>query len=234
LKLPEHIYMDRYMASPEMLEKRRRAWQLKASLLEVVNRKISLARTEVGLEIPQALNSTAGYLQQILDNAQDLGIDTDLIDAQLLDAIGKSAEVSLRELEEVEIDISRFQQQLDDIFAEDCRMPYRLHAVFMHRSGQARIDGGHWFIYIYDKENSLWRRYNDETITKIADTRPFLDPVKERAREEGTSSFVVYVREDLANQLVKTVYREIGPEVQEVRDGEVKGESGLPNMEISS
>jgi len=231
LRLPEHIFMDRYMASPEMLEKRRQAWQLKASLLEVVNRKVGLTKSKVGLEIPQALNSTTEYLQHISENANDLGVDPDLIDIQLLEVIGKSAEVSRRELEEIDISISRYQQQLDHIFDEHRQLPYRLHAVFMHRSGQARIDGGHWFIYIYDTKNTLWRRYNDETITKIADPKPFLDPIKDRAREEGTSSFVVYVREDLADQLVQTVYREPELEMQEVRDGEVRQQMGPPNIE---
>jgi len=234
LRLPEHIFMDRYMASPEMLEKRRQAWQLKASLLEVMDRKLALTQTEVGLEIPQALNSTTEYLQHISENANDLGLDPGLIDAQLLEGMGKSAEVSRRELEEIDISVSRFQQQLDDIFAGDRQLPYRLHAVFMHRSGQARIDGGHWFIYIYDTQNTLWRRYNDETITKIADPKPFLDPIKERAREEGTSSFVVYVREDVADQLVQTVYRQPGPEMQEVHDAEGQQETGLSSVKISN
>lgn len=233
LRLPEHIFMDRYMAGAEMLEKRRQAWQVKASLLEVTNRKLALTKTEVGLEIPQALNSTTEYLQHISENASELGLDPALFDAQLLEAMGKSAEVSRRELEEIDISISRYQQQLDDIFAEHRQLSYRLHAVFMHRSGQARIDGGHWFIYIYDSKNTLWRRYNDETITKIADPKPFLDPIKERAREEGTSSFVVYVREDLADQLVQTVYRQPEPEMQQ-RDAEVQQETGLSNVKISN
>lgn len=233
LKLPEHIYMDRYMASAEMLEKRRTAWQLKANLLEVATRKMTLTKTEVDLEIPQALTSTTEYLQQVSENAEDLGLDPSLVDLELLDAIGKSAEVSRRELEEIEIDISRYQQQLDNIFAEDRQLPYRLHAVFMHRSGQARIDGGHWFIYIYDTKTTLWRRYNDETISKIVDPKPFLDPVKERAREEGTSSFVVYVREDLADQLVQTVHREPEAEMQESGHTEVRQEMGPPNIEVS-
>jgi ubiquitin carboxyl-terminal hydrolase 25/28 len=207
LKLPELIYMDRYMSTPEILEKRRQAWIGRAQLRILQDKRDTLTKTATGLDIPQTMTSTQDYLQQIAGNAAALGVDADLIDTPLLEALGSSAAAAHRQIEALNSDISQHEQKVDNLFAEDRKLPYRLHAVFMHRSGQGRVDGGHWFIYIYDKRSAQWRRYNDETITKVMDPKPFLDPIQGRAREEGTSSFVVYVREDMADELVETVHR---------------------------
>jgi len=216
LRLPELIYMDRYMSTPEILEKRRQAWTGRAQLRILQDKRDTLTKTTTGLDIPQTMTSTQEYLQQIAENATVLGVDAELIDTPLLEALGSSAASAQKQIEALNTDIAQHEQKLDNLFAENRALPYRLHAVFMHRSGQGRVDGGHWFIYIYDKKTAQWRRYNDETITKIMDPKPFLDPIQGRAREEGTSSFVVYVREDMADSLVETVHRVPREGLQEV------------------
>lgn len=230
LKLPEQIYMDRYIAKPDILEKRRQAWSWRAELHNLQQTRATLTKTTTNLDIPQTLNSTTEYLQQISTNAADYGLDADLIDVQLFEALGSSAEAARKSIEELDINISRLEQKIDNLFAEDRRLPYRLHAVFMHRSGLGRVDGGHWFIYIYDSKSAQWRRYNDETVTKVTDPKAFLDPAKERAREEGTSSFVVYVRGDIAEQLVETVHRAPEPDTTGAMDVKVQqeGSAGKP------
>ena len=216
LRLPELIYMDRYMSTPEILEKRRQAWTGRAQLRILQDKRDTLTKTTTGLDIPQTMTSTQEYLRQIAENATVLGVDAELIDTPLLEALGSSAASAQKQIEALNTDIAQHEQKLDNLFAENRALPYRLHAVFMHRSGQGRVDGGHWFIYIYDKKTAQWRRYNDETITKIMDPKPFLDPIQGRAREEGTSSFVVYVREDMADSLVETVHRVPREGLQEV------------------
>ena len=119
-------------------------------------------------------------------------------------------------------------QEIDDQIGSlfgDCKdHPYRLHAVFMHR-GTAKA--GHYWIYIYDSQNRLWRNYNDEYVDEVE--------VKNVLEQEGTatSTGVVYVQEDLIGVLTEAVNRRLAPE--NVDDAvEMKEASAIPasNLEV--
>jgi ubiquitin carboxyl-terminal hydrolase 25/28 len=237
LELPEKVYMDRFMLRPEILAKRRKAWSWKAELANLQQRREVLTKTSTDLNIPQTLSSTSEYLEEIAMNAEDLGLDVALMsDPELLAALGDSAESAQKEMNELDTEISVLEQKLKNLFADHTDFPYRLHAVFMHRSGSGRVDGGHWFIYIFDPKSKQWRRYNDESVQKVTDSHVFLKPTKEAARREGTASFVVYVRDDIADDLMETVYRvpEAEPEMTEVASEIPSADRGLPDWQAAN
>ena len=44
-------------------------------------------------------------------------------------------------------------------FADFNNLPYRLYAVFVHHGS---VSFGHYYIYIFDFDKKIWRKYNDE------------------------------------------------------------------------
>ncbi|BFZ56877.1 ubiquitin-specific protease ubp2 [Savitreella phatthalungensis] len=67
-------------------------------------------------------------------------------------------------LEDITSEISRIKERLRQCFADRQEHGYTLHSVFMHR-GEA--SHGHYWIYIRDFQQCLWRKYNDEEVTII-------------------------------------------------------------------
>lgn len=88
------------------------------------------------------------------------------------------------------------------------KVGYRLHSVFIHR-GQATF--GHYWIYIRDFKNKLYRMYNDQTITEVPESEVFNDNEDNAA----TPYFLVFIREDLTDQMVASVVRDVMEEEDE-------------------
>lgn len=215
LRLPEHIYMDRYMAGETTLKKRRQIWETKEELRELKKQQEDICKTADDLDVSQSLYMTADYLHHIADNAEDYEIDTSMMDKDLFTALEVNASERKKQIDQINTEIaakeSLIKQQQDTLFADDKQYPYRIHAVLNHRSSEARVSSGHWIANLYDDKSKIWRSYNDETVMQVKDPSKFLNPTKEDGEKEGTSVFVVYVREDQADDLVETVYRNPAP-----------------------
>ena len=89
--------------------------------------------------------------------------------------------------------------------------PYCLQAAFFHRGNPG---SGHYYIYIKDFKKEIWRKYNDDKVEDISNTDeifkdPSLDPSNKWHDTPPTPYFLVYVREDLKDDLVESVKREI-------------------------
>lgn len=89
---------------------------------------------------------------------------------------------------------------------------YRLHAAFFHR-GTAGF--GHYWIYIYDTNKEIWRKYNDGYVSEVTDINEiFACPPEAEPNYKGHSYpanpyFLVYVRDDEKDHLVEAVHRNI-------------------------
>lgn len=89
-------------------------------------------------------------------------------------------------------------------FVDKKGLPYRLQAVFIH-VGSATF--GHYWIYIRDFEKDMWRKYNDESVTAVTDLSLIFD--QESGDRPPTPYFLVYVQDNLKDQLVRPVCRDI-------------------------
>lgn len=205
LELYEHLYLDRYTDDDSILFKRRQAWTWKNQLRSLKAQRAQLDVPDLELDAAGVLGHTSQYLKGLAAYAEKRNMNISLIDDALLRGIEKLAVTFRDRIVELDQKIKKIENDLQELFERDQRLAYRLHAVFIHR-GDSNAKGGHWFIYIHDPEQNEWRCYNDETITKVTNTRPIFTPVKDWA--EGTSSFIVYVREDVLGDVVQTVYRE--------------------------
>lgn len=206
LKLYEEIYMDRYQAEDQMLEKRRKSWYWKAELEDLKHRKAELTAKEIGIDMSDAVQITRGYLADLSEAANDIGIEVDTIDQDLLDALEIMAVDVRKETAEINTKIGKLEMKLSSLFSEDNELLYRLHAVFVHRGSSS---SGHWFIYIYDTEAALWRKYNDEEVGIVTNKQEVLEP-----DATVTSSYVVYVQDQERSNIIQTVCRDPEPEAQ--------------------
>ncbi|KAK2628937.1 hypothetical protein QTJ16_002040 [Diplocarpon rosae] len=200
----ETIYMDRYIANedPAAMQRRRETWKWKSDLRDLEARYEALKNTREDINVPDALIAVKAYIEGLQEQQMEgIEISPDLPKA-LEDRIAEIA----AELEEISKQIDVLKASLKRQFTEMREHEYKLHAVFIHR-GEA--GGGHYWIYIYDSEHSIWREYNDEHVTQVKD--------KERIFErtggaDGTPYYLVYVRTKQLKEMVDVVCREV-PEI---------------------
>lgn len=84
---------------------------------------------------------------------------------------------------------------------------YRLHAVVCHAGTTAAA--GHYWVWIYDFEENVWRKYNDTTVS----AHP-AEEVFEQLNTRGEPYYVAYVRAENVKDLVSIPRRQfVGPPV---------------------
>ncbi|KAL2853835.1 hypothetical protein BJY01DRAFT_206505 [Aspergillus pseudoustus] len=210
LDLKETIYLDRYMDTrhPEILKRRRQCWEWKDALKGLEARRAELLRQEEsdGLDTATLL-STA---KEVLTDLNDMKDNEDTtegaidVDPQLLPQLDRLSQAAQDELKHLEQEIKNTQTMISSQFVDYKHLPYRLYAVFVHHGS---VEFGHYYIYIFDFERSVWRKYNDTYVTEISD----LDEIfkSEDRHNPPTPYFLVYVNDKIKDRLVNPVCREI-------------------------
>lgn len=117
---------------------------------------------------------------------------------------------------------------IDSQFADFRHLPYRLQAVFVHHGSVAF---GHYYIYIYDFDKDVWRKYNDTNVTEIHDQAEIFEHRGEQ--NPPTPYFLVYVHDRLKGRLVDPVCRDIA-EREETRptDGAMDMSPDKPTEDV--
>ena len=85
----------------------------------------------------------------------------------------------------------------------------------MHRGSAS---GGHYWIYIYDFQHNLWRKYNDERVDLVDREEVFMHETS----YPQTSTGIVYIREDLVSEYTEAVHRRIPVPPQPTNEIEMK------------
>ncbi|KAL4921635.1 hypothetical protein BDW62DRAFT_197772 [Aspergillus aurantiobrunneus] len=210
LDLRETIYLDRYMDTrqAEMLNRRKQCWEWKDNLRKLEARRAELLRqTESdGLDTATLLNTAKGILDdlnEMKDNPDTAQHAID-VDCQLLSELGRLARAAQDELKHLEQEIKNTQAMVSSQFVDYKHLPYRLYAVFVHHGS---VEFGHYYIYIFDFERDVWRKYNDTYVSEVHD----LDEIfKSQDRHNPpTPYFLVYVNDQIKDRLVSPVTREI-------------------------
>jgi ubiquitin carboxyl-terminal hydrolase 25/28 len=88
----------------------------------------------------------------------DLGMVTTILE-QRAAAVRREVELIDKNIKDLE---SRINQQFTDLR----KYGYRIHSVFIHRGS---VTFGHYWIYIYDFQKRLFRKYNDQYISEVVD-----------------------------------------------------------------
>lgn len=221
LGLDKVLYLDRYLKSTKTLsegqlqELRDQQWQLQAELRALETRKKLLKETDFkDVDLPGVLDETACLVAKLEGQSPDAAGEpsqespeqhdpSPLAQEGVADHLNKRADELRPELTEIHERMEKLEKQIDSVF-EHCKdHPYRLHAVFMHAGSHS---GGHYWIYIYDFQNDMWRKYNDETVT-LESEETILKKVDQV--RPPTSTGIVYVRDDVATEYTEALHREL-------------------------
>jgi ubiquitin carboxyl-terminal hydrolase 25/28 len=220
--LEDTLYMDRYMpnASPELLQLRQLSWELRDQRKKFKQELEEFGASKTGLNGPETLDTTWQFIN-------DFGEELDETSA-LKENLKAETERRREALEAVEKGIEDVEAKLYSIPFDKFDTPensYKLFAVFVHR-GPGGSRGGHYWIYIHDSTNDVWRRYEDREVRQVTD----LDEIF-AARDpetQGAPNFVVYVRDDLKAEMIDALNRvqpeSTSPADVEMTDLEVAGE----------
>jgi ubiquitin carboxyl-terminal hydrolase 25/28 len=214
--LEKTLYLDRYLGEtkslpqPELLRLRQVQWEKQRQLRVLGERRDGLRRTEVqGLTLSDIVDEASTFIQQLgekYDQQGDESLPTP--PPELADSLADKSAHLKKDLEQIDAEMSQLEADIDGIFKNYHDQAYRLHAVFTHRGG---TKGGHYWIYIYDFQNDLWRKYNDDHVTIATEKEIFEQETA--AGIPPASTGVVYIREDLINKITEAVKREPTSEV---------------------
>ncbi|KAI1007567.1 hypothetical protein K3495_g657 [Podosphaera aphanis] len=202
--IPETLYLDRYMddsdkSDSSIMRRRRETWRWKKQLNALQARYNALTEANLSINVPEALMAARDWLIDM----QEFEVDQVMINPDLADMLDtRIAEVS-HELNKVIGRIEVLQQKLKNQFTDMREYEYKLHAVFIHR-GEA--GGGHYWVYIYDSEQDIWRQYNDEYVSEVRN-RDYI--FNHESVGGGTPYYVVYVRSSELKELVDPVCRDV-------------------------
>ncbi|KAI4175830.1 MAG: hypothetical protein LQ343_001443 [Gyalolechia ehrenbergii] len=205
LGLKETIYMDRYMDSEDddLIQRRKESWEWKRQLRQLETRKADLMQTELEMNMPDALTATKEYLDQLSED------DTFGVPAILRHGVENAAAEARDELSSIDARIKDLSSSISSQFVDLQNLPYRLQSVFIH-VGSATF--GHYWIYIRDFEKNMWRKYNDESVSAVTDVSQIFD--QDPSDRPPTPYFLVYVKDELKDQLVNPVCRDVLPQQQ--------------------
>ncbi|KAL8674918.1 MAG: hypothetical protein Q9168_000722 [Polycauliona sp. 1 TL-2023] len=231
LELEETIYMDRYMDSDDadLVQRRAESWDWKRQLRQLEGRREDLLQTEVGaphmpryvpglnaqqlnMDVPDLLDITSGCLDEM---SKEDDID---VTAGLQEAIKEAAVEAKEELNGINTLIKDLTASVRSQFVDRRKLPYRLQSAFIHRG---TATSGHYWIYIRDFKQDLWREYNDETVSEVTKVSQIFDEDQNSGRP-ATPYFLVYVKDDLKDEFVDPVCRDV-PEQPETQDVVVNG-----------
>ena len=74
---------------------------------------------------------------------------------------------------------------------------------FPHQS-VGNSQGGHYWVYIHDHARNVWRKYNDDVVTEVAEKEIF-----NQRESSKTPYFLAYVRNDKIDAMASPICREI-------------------------
>lgn len=212
VKLEDSICMDRYMQTEdeELEEMRAKSRQLTLALAKE-KRLQERYKTKYGGS-PEILEETWQFISQL---GEDLG-DTESIQNDLKEV----SDLHRKESDAVDARITTLKKERSalpfDKF-DTAQNRYTLFAVFFHKGVDRH---GHYWLYLRDFTKGIWRKYNDDKVTDVEDTEEIFR--KSDPKTDGAPLFVVYVKDELKEQMLDPVHRQAPePTVKSNADADV-------------
>jgi ubiquitin carboxyl-terminal hydrolase 25 len=150
-----------------------------------------------GLTILETLNATNDWFKSLANGDSDLRVDPSTIEL-----LNLKIERLSEELKDATDRQTQLEDQIQRQFSNLQKVGYRCHSIFVHR-GQASF--GHYWIYINDFKNKVFRKYNDEYVTEV----PYREVFDDNEENTATPYFLVFIREDLAESYSEAVVRDV-------------------------
>ncbi|KAF4980910.1 hypothetical protein FZEAL_3195 [Fusarium zealandicum] len=220
VEIPETLYLDRYMDAPHdspTFRQRVESWAIASRISDLKAQKV-----RVNAELPtgsylqnyehegfsngrQTVVSTDGTVEkEHVAPEENWDFDGPVDDDFLLvnqptsnqtpaselppnPTNIEAVETSIREMMDKEL--RQREEALESYHAELKNIPYRLHAVICHRG---QLMSGHYWVWIHDFEQDVWRKYNDSNVEVKRST----DEVLATLSTSGEPYFLCYVRDE--------------------------------------
>lgn len=154
----------------------------------------------VSINVPSLLNPNDKDL--LPENFEPTGGDVTMGGIQESSPANLDGDASRRLREQTEGEKSKVHEELSTLFSDMTDVAYRLHAVICHGGG---LGFGHYWVWIYDFDENVWRSYNDERVEVHRDEEKVLNDLN----SSGRPYYVAYVREDEISRMVKIPSRNI-------------------------
>ncbi|KAK0725439.1 hypothetical protein B0H67DRAFT_132165 [Lasiosphaeris hirsuta] len=130
---------------------------------------------------------------------------------------------------------ARLVSERNALFSGMKNVPYHLHAVVCHAGATARA--GHYWVWIRDFEQDVWRKYNDTNVSVHS-----LEFVLSELNTKGEPYYLAYVRESEIQDLVSIPKRRFliesssedseMPDVSDAPKGKEKAEASSDSSEV--
>ncbi|CAK3972077.1 Ubiquitin carboxyl-terminal hydrolase 2 [Lecanosticta acicola] len=206
VKLEDELYLDRYIdnSGVDILPKRKACFGWRKQLRTLKKEQKALSQSEMELDGPAAVTETANYINNLngIDSElEEVGLDGLEVDSELPGILQQDAAQQAERLAVLEREIAQLETQLQNQFTDAKRVKYRLASVFFHRG---TVGHGHYWVYIHDFENDMWRKYNDDQVEQFTDIKEILEA---HTWAHGTPMYAVYVQDDKKTEIIKPVCR---------------------------
>ncbi|SCN94424.1 related to ubiquitin carboxyl-terminal hydrolase 2 [Fusarium fujikuroi] len=218
--IPEILYLDRYMDAPHnspTFRERVKSWAIASRISDI---KASKAAVESMIPTGPILENIAqeeeakGSIATVTEDSEmvdgvnvveeDWSFDGTVDDDYLL--VGRPSANSVTSaglpsrpkdikdtetaiLETMDSELRDKEVALEDYYSKLKSNPYRLHAVICHRG---QLMSGHYWVWIYDFEQDVWRKYNDSNVEVKRSTVEVLNTLS----TSGEPYFLCYVRDE--------------------------------------
>ncbi|KAK4462549.1 hypothetical protein QBC42DRAFT_326761 [Cladorrhinum samala] len=247
LEIPETIYLKRFIYSPDSanFEEKTREWALKTRLREInaegmerrssddeISDFMDAIQEHASIKVEDISSKYASI--KALSQRHGVALEepdqvlVDLPDAETpgsdpLSGVGPvppSWDSLHARMEKEEADqIKILKAELDELLAKQKDVPYRLHTIFCNPSQIA--SAGHYYVWIHDFEQGVWRKYNDKEVKVETDPKNVFTQIDRRA-----AYYLAYVKESDAAKLANIPRRGAAHQNQQTGDIEMGGTSG--------
>lgn len=132
---------------------------------------------------------------QLLPTQPERNADFSVTKSQEATSVSLDYQASKRVCARVEEEKGKIRDQLSSLFSDMKSIAYRLHAVICHGGG---LGGGHYWVWIFDFQKHVWRKYNDERVEEYSDSAKVLADLN----NSHDPYYLAYVRENKVEELV--------------------------------
>ncbi|ROW02450.1 hypothetical protein VMCG_06123 [Cytospora schulzeri] len=210
--------------------------EIKEAGYEVVDQNVEDYETQMFID-----NGEEEYVSINVPSLQPLSSDKDLLPENLENPSGDvtmggiqesspanlDGDASRRLRAQTEGEKSKVREELSTLFSDMKDVVYRLHAVICHGGG---LGFGHYWVWIYDFDENVWRSYNDERVEVHRDEEKVLNDLN----SSGRPYYVAYVREDEISRMVKIPSRNlVAPSATDAVTTGVPGDIEMHDAEVS-
>lgn len=184
--------------------------EIKEAGYEVVDQTVEDFETQMILDTrdEEYVSINVPSLQPILNDkpllepGKDSGEDVDMGGMQ--EFLQANLDSDMSRLLKVQADEEKVElrKELSTLFSDMTDVAYCLHAVICHGGG---LGFGHYWVWIYDFDDKVWRSYNDERVDVHWDEEKVLNDLN----SSGNPYYLSYVREDEISRMVKIPSRNV-------------------------